>query len=267
MKKFKIFLLNIKYENYKVIIYLAIISLIYALYGVNFLKTNATEVNFSFGDIYLFLFGGVPYDLKSIPKYINWFGFILLLYYPMIYFISNQFQDKKLFVFYRVKKYKYWYYANLVSTVLKTILVIITMYIVVFLVTLMFFDFNGTIIPNKFNNLINEISFNSLVFNMLLLNIMLVITIILITINLSFVIRDFNVATVSVLVITYLSSFVGNSEVGKDFVGNVAMVVRHIEFKDVMTGITSMYSYGFFSILIIINLILGHLLYRRNIEL
>ncbi len=267
MKKFNISFLNIKYINKKLIVYFILVSILYGLYGTSFILNNSSEVNFNFGDVFLFLFGGVQYRKDSLIDYTSWFGFILLIYYPIIYFLSKQFADKKVFIFYRIKKYKYWYYSNIFIAFLKVILFFIFMYAATFIIALKPLGYSGVVSKNIFNNLKYSVSTNTLIVQLISINILFIIAVILLAMNLFFVTKKFNISVLIVLILTYLSSFINLKSSAKYSLGNVAMLVQNVSFSNGNSNITFNYSIGFFLVIIISNLILGNFLYKRSIEI
>ncbi|WP_238883378.1 hypothetical protein [Clostridium sp. YIM B02551] len=267
MKNYRVFFLNIKYLNKKMGVYGLFVAILFGLYAVSYFHNNSKEVSFCFGDIFLLLFGGVEYKKSSIINYSTWFGIIMILYYPIIAFITNELAEKKLFAFYRIKKYKYWYYSNIMNALLKVLVYLILIYVVVFIIASISIGFDGIVKIDEFNSLKVSMTINKLIINIFLLNYLFMVAIVLLTISTYFLTKNIKVSTLIVIIITYLTSFIDNGYIGKFLIGNVAMLRQNSSFISGNKNITYIYSIEVFIFIIVASLILGHLLYRRNIEI
>lgn len=261
MKKYNMFFLNIKYENLRLITYFIFFSILLAFYGATFFQRNSEYIAYSTGDLFLFLTGGTK-EGKNFFNYINWFGLILVVYLPMIYILSKQFQDKKIFIFYRLKEYKNWYYSNVIWTFFNVLVFLLIIYTVIFLVSLIFKGASYWTSPNEFNSLVKSVSLKSVILKTFLLNFLFFYGLILLASNLSFLTRKFNASILGVLVLSYLTSLGKN----KYLIGNAAMLMKEDIFISGNNGLTFSFALIYLSLFLLLNLISGHFLYRRNIE-
>ncbi|MDD7796063.1 hypothetical protein [Clostridium sp. 'White wine YQ'] len=267
MKTYRVFFLNIKYLNKKMIVYELFIAILFGLYVVSYFHNNSKEISVCFGDVFLLLFGGIEYKKNSIISYSTWLGFIIILYYPIIAFISKEISEKKLFAFYRIKKYKYWYYSNIMNSLLKVFLYLILIYGVVFIIASIFMGFDGIVKADEFNSLKTSMPLNKLIISIFLLNYLFISAIVLLTISTYLITKNIKIATLIIITITYLTSFIVNGSIGKFLIGNLAMMRQNSSFITGNKNITFTHSIEVFIFIIIVSLILGHLLYRRNIEI
>lgn len=262
MKKYyNMFLLNIKYENLRLIIYFIFFSFLLSFYGITFFQRNSEYIAYSTGDLFLFLVGGVKAE-KNFLNYVNWFGIILIVYLPMVYMLSKQFQDRKIFIFYRVKDYKNWYYYNIIWTFFNVFVFLLILYIIILGLSLFGKNVSYFVKPNEFNYLLNEVSLESLILKCFLLNFLFFNSLILLASNLTFLTRNFNASVLTVLILSYLTSLSNN----KYLIGNVAMIMKENIFVNGNKGLNFKFAVVYLSLFLIINLVVGHLLYRRNIE-